>query len=46
MISTVGIYLLVLFAAVLTVLAGSVVWAFIYLMFKYLREFKFGGKNE
>ncbi|CAK1244248.1 unnamed protein product [Fructobacillus tropaeoli] len=46
MISTIEIYLLVLFATVLTVLAGSVLWAFIYLMFKYFREFKFGGNDE
>lgn len=40
MISTIGIYLLVLFAVVFTVLAGSILWAFIYLMFKAVREFK------
>ncbi|NLS38682.1 hypothetical protein GHU05_07075 [Fructobacillus tropaeoli] len=40
MISTIGTYLLVLFASFLTVLAGSILWAFIYLMFKAVREFK------
>lgn len=46
MISTIGTYLLVLFAIVLTVLAGSILWAFIYLMFKAVREYKFGGNDE
>ncbi|CAK1231818.1 unnamed protein product [Fructobacillus tropaeoli] len=41
MISTIGIYLLVLFASVLSVLAGGIVWAFIYLVFKFVREYKF-----